>query len=69
MDKYEELLEEKIANAKADYNSLLIDDEFNKDSKFIGDVLKRITLLGQINTYRDALITYRNIKAKGEIIQ
>lgn len=69
MDKYEELLEEKIANAKADYNSILIDDEFNKDSKFIGDVLKRITLLGQINTYRDALITYRNIKAKGEIIQ
>lgn len=69
MDKYEELLEEKIANAKADYNSLLIDDEFNKDSKFIGDVLKRITLLGQINTYRDALITYRNIKAKGKIIQ
>lgn len=69
MDKYEELLEEKIANAKADYNSLLIDDEFNKDSKFIGDVLKRITLLGQINTYRDALITYRNIKAKREIIQ
>lgn len=67
MDNYEKLLEEKIANAKADYNSLLIDDEFNKDSKFIGDVLKRITLLGQINTYRDALNLYRNLKAKGEI--
>lgn len=66
MDKYEESLKEKIRNAKTHYESLMPRD-LNKDTKV--DALKRMDLLTQIDAYQDALITYRNIKAKGEIIQ
>lgn len=64
MDNYEESLTEKIENARNHYESLMPRD-LNKDTKV--DALKRIDLLTQIDAYQDALITYRNLKAKGEI--
>lgn len=64
MDKYEESLKEKIRNARNHYESLMPRD-LDKDTKV--DALKRMDLLTQIDAYQDALITYRNLKAKGEI--
>lgn len=64
IDKYEELLKEKIENAKAHYEHLIPKD-LNKETKAAAFI--RMDLLTQIEAYQDALITYRNLKAKGEI--
>ena len=54
MDKYEEILEEKIENATKEHDCSYDADE-------------RYALRLEIDTYQDALTTYRNLKAKGKI--
>lgn len=54
MDKYEELLEEKIENAK-------------KESERKENACHLYELWSEMEAYQDALFTYRKLKAKGEI--
>lgn len=65
VDKYEQILEEKIDNAKKELEALKVTPR--QDGFTISRWIKITTLLEEEKTYLDALITYRNLKAKGEI--
>lgn len=65
VDKYEQLLEEKIDNAKKQLEALRVVPR--QDGFTISREIKIAVLIEEEKTYLDALVTYRNLKAKGEI--
>lgn len=75
MDSYEILLTEKLKHAEyklrcmtKEYEEILPFTPIERLERETGDFLKnKRELVGEINAYQEALISYRNLKIKGEI--